>query len=328
MVEHKITKEQMQHVYDAMKTPIKYGPVLFEEGANIDCPNIFRRPDGTFAMAYAKHVPGAEREGYETWLATSNDLLHWTPVGKLLAHTESGWDCLQADGSICLLDTDWDGDHSVHTWDNKYWMTYIGGCLPGYEPDPLKMGIAWSDTLTPGSFTRLPDPILTNTDSDVRPFETTTLYKSNVIFDSDESLGWPFVMFYNAKAGRFGIEKIGMAVSHDMIHWKRFGENCVVENEIEDRWNIAGDPQVIRFEDLWVMHYFVARDGMAYDTFACSKDLVHWTKWDGEPLIKPTKDYDKLFAHKPYVLQHNGTVYHFYCAVGDKGRGIALATSR
>ena len=53
MVEHKITKEQMQHVYDAMKTPIKYGPVLFEEGANIDCPNIFRRPDGTFAMAYA-----------------------------------------------------------------------------------------------------------------------------------------------------------------------------------------------------------------------------------------------------------------------------------
>ena len=91
MVEHKITKEQMQHVYDAMKTPIKYGPVLFEEGANIDCPNIFRRPDGTFAMAYAKHVPGAEREGYETWLATSNDLLHWTPVGKLLAHTESGW---------------------------------------------------------------------------------------------------------------------------------------------------------------------------------------------------------------------------------------------
>ena len=119
MVEHKITKEQMQHVYDAMKTPIKYGPVLFEEGANIDCPNIFRRPDGTFAMAYAKHVPGDEREGYETWLATSNDLLHWTPVGKLLAHTESGWDCLQADGSICLLDTDWDGDHSVHTWDNK-----------------------------------------------------------------------------------------------------------------------------------------------------------------------------------------------------------------
>ena len=207
-------------------------------------------------------------------------------------------------------------------------MTYIGGCLPGYEPDPLKMGIAWSDTLTPGSFTRLPDPILTNTDYDVRPFETTTLYKSNVIFDSDESLGWPFVMFYNAKAGRFGIEKIGMAVSRDMIHWKRFGENCVVENEIEDRWNIAGDPQVIRFEDLWVMHYFVARDGMAYDTFACSKDLVHWTKWDGEPLVKPKEGYDKLFAHKPYVLQHNGTVYHFYCAVGDQGRGIAVATSR
>lgn len=35
-----------------------------------------------------------------------------------------------------------------------------------------------------------------------------------------------------------------------------------------------------------------------------------------------------MFAHKSYVVKHNGVVYHFYCAV-DKGgqRGIAVATS-
>lgn len=322
-----VSKEEMCKVYEEMKTPVKRGMVLHEEGANIDCPNVFRRKDGTLAMVYARHVPGAEREGYETWIAESEDLLRWKPAGKLLAHREAGWDCLQADGSVCLLDTDWEGDHSVHTYDGKYWMTYIGGCLPGYEPDPLKMGIAYSDTLAPGSFTRLPDPILTNTDPDARPFEKTTLYKSNVIFDEKETLGYPFVMYYNAKEGRFGIERIGMAVSRDMIHWKRYGDNYVLSNEIEDRWNIAGDPQVIRYRDLWVMHYFVARDMMAYDTFACSRDMVNWTKWDGEPFVKPTEGYDKTFAHKPYVLKHNGVVYHFYCAVGDQGRGIALATS-
>lgn len=323
-----ISKIRMQEVYEAMQTPVKYGMVLWEEGANIDCPNVFQREDGTFAMAYAKHVPGAEREGYETWLAESEDLIHWKPVGKLLTQKESGWDCMQVDGSVCLLDTDFEGDHSVHQYDGKYWMTYIGGCLPGYEPDPLKMGAAWSETLLPGSFTQLPEPILTNTDADVRPFELRTLYKSNVLYDKDETLGYPFVMYYNAKAGRFGIEKIGMSVSHDMVNWKRYGADCVLSNEIEDRWNIAGDPQVIRYKDLWVMHYFVARDGMAYDTFACSTDLVNWTKWDGEPLVKPTEGYDKLFAHKPYVMKHNGVVYHFYCAVGDKGRGIALAASK
>ncbi len=317
----------MREVYRKMETPVKHGFVLWEKRASIDCPNVFRKRDGTFAMVYARFDPEADRSGYETWMAESEDLFHWRITGRLLAHKEAGWDCLQADGSLCLLDTDWDGNHGIHSYEGKYWMTYIGGCLPGYEPDPLKMGIAWSETLEPGSFVRLPEPILTSEDPDVRAFETTTIYKSNVIWDRGETLGYPFVMFYNAKAGRLGIERIGMAVSRDMVHWKRFGAEPVVSNEITDRWNIAGDPQVLRFRDLWVMHYFVARDGMAYDTFACSEDLVHWTKWEGSPLVKPSEAYDKMFAHKPYVFCHEGVVYHYYCAVGERGRGIALATS-
>ena len=53
-----------------------------------------------------------------------------------------------------------------------------------------------------------------------------------------------------------------------------------------------------------------------------------WTKWEGKPLVEPSESYDKTHAHKPWVLKHDGVVYHFYCAVGDKGRGIALATSK
>ena len=35
-----------------------------------------------------------------------------------------------------------------------------------------------------------------------------------------------------------------------------------------------------------------------------------------------------MFAHKSYVVKHNGVVYHFYCAVNNAGqRGIAVATS-
>ena len=47
-------------------------------------------------------------------------------------------------------------------------------------------------------------------------------------------------------------------------------------------------------------------------------------------LIAPSEPYDTPFAHKPWILKHDGVVYHFYCAVGGKTqhRAIALATSK
>jgi len=66
----------------------------------------------------------------------------------------------------------------------------------------------------------------------------------------------------------------------------------------------------------------------AFDTFACSYDLVNWTKWDGPDLIEPSEPWDKKYAHKPWMIKHRDIVYHFYCAVGDQGRVIALATSK
>lgn len=318
----------MEEVYREMETPVKYGMILSEEGVNIDCPNVIRMPDGTWRMVYARHVPDVPGNGYETWMARSTDLLHWETEGRLLSQKEEGWDCAQADGGLCLLNPQWEGPQDVEKIDGKYWMTYIGGSLPGYETDPLQMGIAWSNTLEPGTWTQAPEPILRMDDPDVRPFEEVTLYKSTVLWDKEERLGWPFVMYYNAKQKLWGIERIGMAVSRDMRNWKRYGAGPVVEQGIEDRWNISGDPQIIRYRDLWVMNYFVGKDGGAYDTFACSKDLVNWTKWEGTPLIQPSESFDQTFAHKPYILKYQGRVYHFYCAVGDKGRGIAVAMSR
>ena len=65
------------------------------------------------------------------------------------------------------------------------------------------------------------------------------------------------------------------------------------------------------------------------NTFAASYDLVNWTDWKGADLIIPSKNYDELFAHKSYVVKHDGVVYHFYCAVNNaEQRGIAIATSK
>jgi predicted GH43/DUF377 family glycosyl hydrolase len=112
------------------------------------------------------------------------------------------------------------------------------------------------------------------------------------------------------------------------VNWSRYGTNSVVVNGEEKKRGMSGDPQIVKIGNVWVMFYFGAGwKPQAFDTFACSYDLVHWTKWTGPNLIQPSEPYDKTYAHKPWVLKYNGVVYHFYCAVGDQGRVIALATS-
>ena len=330
-----ISAADMQHVYDEVKTPYKYGIVLPHGPEElVDCPSVFRYK-GKWFMVY---VANKAKVGYETLLAESEDLLHWKPRGTILPFAESGWDAWQADGGISLVDTAWGGTSDPESYDGKYWVSYIGGAQHGYEPDPLSIGLAWAtspDQAKP--WTRLPEnPILSPSQADVRDFEKVTLYKSTIIHDRANTLGAPFVMFYNGKRelpGKPGKpppshESIGMAISKDMVHWTRYGTEPVVDNA-PGKAAISGDPQIVKIGDLWVMFYFGFRwKPNAFDTFAVSRDLVHWTKWEGPNLVEPSEPWDKPFAHKPWVLKHDGVVYHFYCSVGKGGRAIALATSK
>ena len=68
--------------------------------------------------------------------------------------------------------------------------------------------------------------------------------------------------------------------------------------------------------------------GGAFNTFACSYDLVRWTRWTCRPLIAPTEPWENVHAHKPWLIRWQGVTYHFYCAVNDRGeRFIAVAHS-
>lgn len=326
---HMVETNQMQAIYDEVKTPFKYGVVLTGDATNelVDCPSIFR----SGRQWYMMYVANSNKVGYQTFLARSDDLLHWKKLGQALSFTSTNqWDAWQEDGGVALADYRWKGSHELEKFNGKYWLSYIGGARQGYETDPLSIGIAWSiHPAEAREWNRLPqNPVLSPKQPDARSFETKTLYKSQIIHDQSKSLGWPFVMYYNAKY-KNGFEQIGMAVSQDLETWHRYGANSVVVNGQERTNGISGDPQIVKIGNLWVMFYFGAGwQPKAFDTFACSYDLVHWTKWHGPHLIEPSEPYDHTYAHKPWVLKWNGIVYHFYCAVGDQGRVLALATSR
>lgn len=337
-----VSQERMAEVYEEARTPYKYGLVIAPEtnNAKIDCPTLFREGDKWYMTYVLYNGKGAkDGRGYETYLAESENLLEWKTLGKVLEWPEKGWDMNQRGGFPALVDMEWGGSYELQQFKNRRWMTYIGGAGRGYEAveAPLNIGLAWTkqDPTEAHPWQTPKGPILSIEDEDVQWWESLVQYKSMVYWDRSESLGAPFVMYYNAggknpETGYKG-ERIGIALSKDMKKWERYAGNPIFSHEAQG--TITGDAQIVKMGDVYVMFYFSAfnptRPYLAYNTFACSYDLVTWDDWQGDDLIYPTKPYDEMFAHKSFVVKHDGVVYHFYCAVNnDEQRGIAVATSR
>ncbi|MBV5313140.1 MAG: hypothetical protein JZU47_07570 [Prolixibacteraceae bacterium] len=319
----------MQRIYQEVKTPFKYGLVLVPEDSKkmVDSPSIFREGKNWY-MSYIVF----DGKGYETWLAKSTDLLHWETLGKLLSFTENTWDANQKAGYIALQDYRWGGTYEVEKYAGKFWMSYLGGATEGYEAGTLGIGIASSEVLNkPTEWQTAGHPVISVKDTDTRWYDHETIFKSTIIRDKNKTLGHQFVMYYNARGsdkpnGKASAERIAMAISDDMVNWKRLGDKPVIDHQT----GISGDAFISRIDDVWVMFYFGAFwKPKAFDRFACSYDLVNWTDWTGEDLISPSESYDSQYAHKPFVIKNKGIVYHFYCAVDGKNRrGIAVATSK
>lgn len=345
----KISKNVMQKIYDEVKTPYKYGMVVAPEDNyhQIDCPMVYRE-GGKWYMTYVVYngKDGTDGRGYETWLATSDDLLQWKTLCRLLCYADKGWDMNQRAGYPALIDWTWNGSYEMAKYKGRHWMSYFGGEGTGYEAirKPLNMGMA----STKGDITQAhpwetsPSPVLSINDKSAQWWEKLTHYKSTVYWDKNKTLGKPFVMFYNAgginPANQLKAERIGIALSSNMTSWRRLPLRTAKRktgNPVffhEAPGIITGDAQIVKFPHYYVMFYFSAynpeRKYNAYNTFAVSRDLVNWQDWEGADLVYPSKPYDDMFAHKSYVLKHQGVVYHFYCAVNHAGqRGIAVATS-
>lgn len=334
-----VPASEMQRIYEEIKTPYKYGLVITssDNSKKVDCPSVFRKRKNWY-MTYIVF----DGRGYETWLAKSRDLLQWKTLGRILSFRDTSnagameWDANQQAGYIALQDHQWGGTYRLQSYNKKYWLSYIGGKEKGYESGKLSIGIAHThrNPAIAHEWTRVGDPVLSMTDIDVRWWENRKLFKSSVIWDKNNTLGYPFVMYYNANGDTSNntpkwrwFERIGMAVSKDMINWKRYQTDPVVHHPI----GITGDGVLQKIGDIWVMFYFGAfwegrKD--AFNRFACSYDLVHWTDWKGDDLVHSSETYDAKYAHKPFVVKWKGVVYHFYCAVDAKdNRGIAVACS-
>jgi len=138
--------------------------------------------------------------------------------------------------------------------------------------------------------------------------------------------------FYNAANGH--IEQTGVALSDNLLEWKRYENNPVIPNGPEGSFNekFSSDSKIFWDKDHWISFFFGVGRGGAHVMVAFSRDLYHWTV-DPDPIYKAggnPSGLDNKYAHKISLVWNpaNETYYMFYCAVDkDNKRGIGLITS-
>jgi predicted GH43/DUF377 family glycosyl hydrolase len=340
------------------RTPYKYPELVFKatgnksdfNGISVDDPIVFRA-NGRFHML---HI-GFDGTGYQTGLATSNDLIHWTRTALVGPRDPSSqYTKYNLAISSILRDKNLHGTGEALKVNGQYlaaWNAYPGS---GYEEGAAVIGLARSRDLLHWSLT---DPILSPADG--APWEHGGLYRPDLLLDRGT-----YYLYYNAKTdmlpkseGGGWHEQTGVATSTDLRQWERYAGSPILHNgprgsatypatnplhdqspptlEARDS-RFASNPYVVKNGARYAMYYFglgYQRPGRACELLATGDDPLHFTKVPGVLIDTGAPgSIDETFAHKPSVIFHDGALYHFYCAVSgkypDEVRGIGVARSK
>lgn len=299
----------------------------FEDVKMTDVPTVYQI-DGSNKW-YMSFI-GFDGQGYQSFIAESEDLIHWENIQLAMGYGPEG----EFDyggvvlGAYLYEDYNIKAPRTLKRKDGTYRSLY--GAYPrqgGYELRPGYEGLASSeDGLT---WQRAKDePILSVYQKDCGEWEKDCIYQPWLVEHEGK-----YYNLYNAADG--SIEQIGVALSENLLDWKRYAQNPVLAVGAEGSYNekFSSDIKVFRDKDHWVGFFFgVGKDG-AHIMIAFSHDLYNWTI-DPEPIYKAggnPSGLDALYAHKISLVwnSENETYYMFYCAVDkEENRGIGLITSK
>jgi len=319
---------QPQPVPEDLRTPYKLDRLVIGpsnrkgefDSESADVPFVFRQ-DGRFYMTYV----GFDGEGYQTGLASSEDLKTWKKEGLILGRNpQDPVTRYNVALTWILRENDVFSAGELKKVDGRFLGTYHAYPRSGLEEGPAVIGLATSADLRRWT---VEPPCLRPEDG--APWEHAGLYKA-CLFET----GGVYYLYYNAKnQPEQWHEQTGFATSGNLKEWVRFAGNPVLRNgppgSADERF--ASDPCVLRYRKQWALFYYGLDDkGVARDLLALSPDLRQASKCGGYLIdVGPRGSVDSIYAHKPSVIFHQGVLYQFYCAVSKEfGRGIGLATSQ
>ncbi len=293
--------------------------------------------------------------GYQTGLAASTDLLHWTRTALVAPRDPaSKYTRYNLALSSILRDKRLRSRGEAIKVNGKYigaWNAYPSA---GYEEGAAVIGLATSEDLL---HWQLGEPILTPQDG--APWEHGGLYRPDLMLDHGT-----YYLYYNAKTdtlppseGGGWREQTGVATSTDLKTWTRYQQNPILPNgprgsatypagnpisstkpptpDARDS-RFASNPFVVQNGRGYAMFYYgfrYQRPGRACEMLALGFNPYSFVKAPGVLIDTGAPgSIDETFAHKPSVVSHEGVLYHFYCAVSgtypNEVRGIAVARSK
>ncbi len=190
---------------------------------NTDCPCVYQLP-GQPDRWYLSFI-GFNGQGYNSFVARSTDLVHWTEPSLAMGFGAPG----EFDHGGCVIGAflyesyDIKAPRLLRRRDGKFWTLY--GCYPrqgGYELRPGYEGVATSDDGLVWCRAKS-RPILSVHDADCGAWEKSCIYQPWLVEHEGR-----FFNFYNAAEGHK--EQMGLALSQDLLAWKRYLGNPILRN--------------------------------------------------------------------------------------------------
>ena len=321
---------------------------------------------GRYRLTYLFFNGTNGANGYEAAIATSDDLLHWSfgkggDDGNGIALKRSPVPGAYDYGGVTLggflfSSNILRGPRKLRMLNGSYWALY--GCYPsraGYEAGIGGQGVAyskdgvawerWSETtpVVPGATkTVVPWNQAWSSHEVYQPF---LLEVNNTFYDFYNAAG---VNQFGASAEESGIATLPAAANFPGVPkagggafdtaWRPHTASPVIRSGSKDAFdaNMASDPKIFwdAEQHVYVCFYFGvggASHGHASILVAFSVNLIDWEK-DPTPLYLAgghPSGIDSMHTHKiSIVYDDEGVGYMYYTAVGGKGRGIALLTSK
>jgi len=338
--ETKSSKPELGFDIQPFRTPYKYGQLILEasgvpgafDSDSVDTPIPFS-VDDKFYMLYI----GFDGTGYQSGLATSDNLLHWRKLGVVMPRDPNARYTATniAVTSVLRRSNDIASRGELKKVNGRYlavWHAYPG---IGYEIGPAVIGLAWSEDL---HHWQVGDPILFPQDG--ASWERGGLYKGHIM-----EVDGIYYLFYSAKNATDWpwFEQTGVATSKDLKTWARYAGNPIIANGTKGALDeiFSSDPFVLRHRDKWILYYYsLSADWKARDLLAIGSDPYHFEKVPEIMIdVGAPGSVDEIFAHKPYIISWKGNLYHFYNAVSrrdktmpysgnNERRGISVARSR
>ncbi len=135
-----------------------------------------------------------------------------------------------------------------------------------------------------------------------------------------------YKMYYSGAVEAHQQGQIGLATSSDGIHWEKYPSPVICYGS---GWEYSiNSNSLVKKDSLYYMYYHGYSSSTGFrEGLATSVDGIHWTKYQGNPILYATEDWEGTGTCSVSVIYESGRFEMIYMNYFDSNMGFGKATS-